>query len=64
MVTAEHIYNDLAFITFEGSMMILTQRMILLSFSVYDGHARKIDELNETEKRQRVTPQHRARNTQ
>jgi len=37
-----------------GSMMILTQRMILLSFSVYDGHARKIHELNETEKRQRV----------
>jgi len=36
-----------------GSMMILTQRMIMLSFSVYDGIGRKKNELNETEKYQK-----------
>jgi len=36
-----------------GSMMILTQRMIMLSFSVYDGNGRNKNELNETEKHQR-----------
>jgi len=36
-----------------GSMMILTQRMIMLSFSVYDGCERPRDELNHMQTLQR-----------
>ena len=49
-------HPNLINIAIAGSMMILTQRMIMLSFSVYDGIGRKKNELNETEKYQKVIP--------
>ena len=49
-------HPNLINIAIAGSMMILTQRMIMLSFSVYDGIGRKKNELNETENYQKVIP--------